>query len=104
MIFVYINYPNPHITIHRDPTCGRIQQHQRPGQRVGRIDISSLEGFLAGAIQGQISFAAEAGLNDIWLEIDLPTPEQEIGLVHIFQALIGQRYTPLSTAPVDLHC
>jgi hypothetical protein len=104
MICVYINYPNPHFTIHRDASCNLIQMHKSPEQRYLRVNRANLGPQLHQFVVGQLRFAAERRLNDMWLEIDLDTPEQEFGLVHVLQALVGQRYTPLAAAPIDTHC
>lgn len=104
MIWVYVNYPNPHFTIHRDAGCGMIQMHQSEKQRHRIVHQQNLGAFLADFIERRIPFAAQSGLNDLWMQIELNTPEQELGLVQVVQALIGQRYRPLATAPIDLHC
>ncbi len=104
MIYVYVNYPQPHCTIHHDPMCASIQKHGRKNQRYRKIDSTNVAEFLAELKAYQIPFAAKAGFNDIWLEIALDTLEQEVDLVRQFQALIGRRYKPLARAPINTHC
>jgi hypothetical protein len=104
MISVYVNYPVPHFTIHRHPSCRSIQMHRVETQRYQTVDQESLGSFLAEFIERRIAFAAQRYLNDMWIQIELDTPDQELGLVHVVQALIGQRYKPLATAPIEVHC
>jgi len=101
---VYINYPNPHITIHKNASCGQIQSHQKGGQRLVKVSASTLKTVLNLLINDAYDFKAEAQRNDLWLDISLSTSEQEIGFVHVIQAILGQRYKPLSNAPISIHC
>ncbi len=101
---VYINYPNPHITIHKNASCGQIQSHQKSGQRLVKVSAVTLKNVLSSFINDAYDFKAEAQWNDLWLDISLSTPEQEIGFVHVIQAVLGQRYNLLSTAPIYVHC
>jgi hypothetical protein len=103
-MYAYVNYPNPHFTIHRDPDCAQVQMHGKPGQRVVRVRPDSLEQVLADFARGRYRFAAHPEANDLWLDISLDTAEQEEGLVHVIQALVGRRYTPLAGAAVYRHC
>ena len=103
-MWVYINYPNPHFTVHRDQSCRMIQMHGKPNQRVRTVTTSSLGDVLSQFIDETIRFASQTGLNDVWMEIELDTPDQEIGLVYVVQAIVGKRYSPLSNAPVGIHC
>jgi len=103
-MWLYINYPNPHFSIHRNPACPMIQMHRVPGQRLLRVIPANLGDFLLEFREDRIPFAAQSGLNDIWIEINLHTPEQELNLVHEVQALIGRRYRPLADARIEEHC
>jgi hypothetical protein len=95
-MWLYINYPNPHFTIHRNPSCHKIRVHHVSNQRVSRVTSSNRVDFLSRL--ENIRFAAQRGLNDIWIVINLDTPEQELNLVKEIQAVIGCRYRPLSGA------
>ena len=103
-MWVYINYPNPHFTVHRDPSCQMIQMHGKAGQRVRRVSTHTLGDFLSELIQERMRFAAQSGLNDLWIEVRLDTPAQDGALVHVAQAILGRRYRPLATAPIKTHC
>lgn len=89
MIHAYVKYPQPHLTIHHESSCSMIRMHNRSGKRYRRVDSDNLGQFLTELVRREIPFAAQPGLNDIWLEIALDTTEQELALVHIFQPLIG---------------
>jgi hypothetical protein len=101
---VYINYPNPHFTIHKNASCQLIHLHQKGGQRIVKVRVTTLKNVLNSFINDTYDFKAEAQWNDLWLDISLSTPEQEIGLVHVIQAILGQRYKPLGNAPISFHC
>lgn len=101
---VYVCYPNPHFTIHRSASCRQIQSHRKSDQRVVNVNTATLKKVLSAFIKDAYDFKAEAQWNDLWLDISLSTPEQEIGFVHIIQAILGQRYKPLGRASISLHC
>ena len=101
---VYINYPNPHFTIHRDSSCQQIQMHRKDGQRTIKINPVTLKDVLSQFINNAYDFKSQAQLNDLWFDISLSSPEQEIGVVHVIQAILGQRYKPLGGAPITEHC
>jgi hypothetical protein len=101
---VYINYPNPHFTIHKNSSCPQIHIHQKSGQRIVKVNPATLKNVLSQFINDAYDFKSEAQWNDLWLDVSLSTYEQEIGFVHVIQALIGQRYKPLGNAPISDHC
>ena len=101
---VYVNYPVPHCTIHRDPGCALIRMHQREGQRVMRVNVVNRPQVLTRLSGRDFRFAAQRGLNDLWLDITLETPEKEEAFVREVQAVVGQRYRPPAGAPIKVHC
>lgn len=101
---VYINYPNPHFTIHKNSPCPQIHMHQKSGQRIVKVNSGTLKNVLSQFINDAYDFKSETQLNDLWMDISLATNEQEIGFVHVIQALLGQRYKPLGNAPISEHC
>jgi len=101
---VYINYPNPHITIHKNAACQQIQIHQKGGQRIVKVNAATLKNVLNSFINDTYSFESKSQGNDMWLDISLSTSEQEIGLVHVIQAILGLRYKSLGNAPISFHC
>ncbi|MBN2502353.1 MAG: hypothetical protein JXB38_16335 [Anaerolineales bacterium] len=104
MIKVYVNYPNPHFTIHLDPNCSEFQKNENSGQRVISIRVDNLGDELLKMIKQKYRFAAQKDFNDMWFVISLDSIDQEIALVHIIQLLFGKRYSPLRDAPVKKHC
>ncbi len=103
-MLVYINYPNPHFTIHKNSSCQQIHKQQKSGQRLVQVNSATLKNVLRQFIDDAYDFKSEAQLNDLWLDISLPTREQEIGFIHMVQAILGQRYKPLGDAPISEHC
>jgi hypothetical protein len=101
---VYINYPNPHFTICQNSSCQQIHMHQKSGQRIVKVNTSTLKNILSQFVNDAFDFKSEAQLNDLRLNISLSTSEQEIGFVHIVQAILGQRYKPPGSAPISEHC
>jgi hypothetical protein len=101
---VYINYPNPHITIHKNTSCRQIQKQQKDEQRHIKIRITNLDDVLTKFINEDYEFRSEKLYNDLWLDISLDNYELEIGVLRTIQAIIGQRYKPLSNAPITIHC
>ena len=101
---VYINYPNPHFTIHKNPSCSDIKKNKKSDQRIVKVSPANLNAVLSQFINDTYKFQANPQGNDLWLEINLSTPEQEIGFVHVIQAILGERYTPLSDASIKFHC
>ena len=101
---VYINYPNPHITIHKDLSCKQIQMHKKSGQRIVKVSPGTLKNVLSQFINDAYDFKSESQWNDLWLDISLSRSEQEIGIIHVIQAILGERYKPLDSAPINEHC
>jgi hypothetical protein len=104
MLSAYINYPNPHITLHFDPTCALIRSHESPGQRILQINVDTVTDVLKNFVDREVRFAAERGLNDMWLFVTFDDRDFEKATVLYIQQLIGRQYRPLATAPVKVHC
>lgn len=101
---VYINYPNPSFSIHGDPNCASIRIANKQDQRQFDVTGDTLEDVLSKFIRRDVSFDAKQSINDLWLNIKLSTNEQEVGVVHVIQAIVGKRYGPLRDAQVATHC
>lgn len=104
MLHVYINYPNPHSTIHRDPDCKLIQRAHVQGQRVAQIKLATLTTELYKFANKEYEFGAQAHLNDIWLEIDFQDAGFETAVAEYVLRLAGQHYTPLLSVKPKRHC
>jgi hypothetical protein len=46
MLKAYVNYPNPKVSIHQKDSCPEIQKMKKPGQRLVRIDATSISAEL----------------------------------------------------------
>jgi hypothetical protein len=99
---VYINYPNPHISIHANNQCSQVRKRLKEGQRVVVISPRNLGEILCKFARREFRFSSGED-NDMWLDVSLDSPEQEEGLVYIVQALLGRHYSRLRRAPVEHH-
>lgn len=104
MIYAYINYPRPHITIHRHTACATVMLHTEAEREIVKVNRSTIAHEVRKFADGEYSFAATGDLEELWLLVSLDTREQEIGVVYVIQALLGLRYAPLGDAPVTVHC
>jgi hypothetical protein len=101
---LYINYPQPHLTIHWDPGCNYIRQHRRERQRFLRVTWANRDRVLTDFGQGEYRFKAESYYNDMWLDVNLSSPEAERAFADDLRSTIGRRYRPLATAEIKEHC
>ena len=104
MIHLYINYPNPHFTIHGNDMCSQIRKMGKNNQRLIAVCMENLNNVLADLMARKYKFAAQKVINDLWIEIFLDSPEQEIGFVNTVQALLGRQYSPFRNARMIKHC
>ncbi len=101
---VYLNYPNPHMTLHSDSTCAEIGKMQKVGQRNVTITRASFTQALSQLTSSGFQLGAEASVNDVWFTIDFDDAEFEGAVARYILRLLGQRYSPLRAAPVQKHC
>jgi hypothetical protein len=99
----YINYPNPHITIHWRDTCPEVRKHHKEGQRVVEINTATIDRALSRFIGREFSFAPNPGENDMWLDVSLGSPRHDEAVVFVVQSILGKRYGPLAEASVECH-
>lgn len=104
MMMAYINYPNPHICIHRNPACSSIQMQRKREQRIVRLDNATLSSQLKRFSAKDYRFGAQAEINDMWLEVNFDDAEFEIAVTQYIKRILGRHYRPLATAKVDQHC
>lgn len=104
MLKAYINYPNPHVTIHDDAGCAAIRQQHKEGQRLVRLDISSLSTELKRFKANDYRFGSTAETNDMWLEVDFADPAFERAVVEYVRKLLAEHYTPFGQVGVEQHC
>jgi hypothetical protein len=99
----YINYPNPHFTLHWNDACPHIQKHHKQSQRVVRITPTSIEAALSRFIAREFTFAPRPEENDMWLDVSLASPRHDEAVVFVVQSILGSRYAPLATASIESH-
>jgi len=104
MLWVYINYPNPHLTIHYDPGCGRIRAMRKPEQRVCRIGAETISSELQKFKTGQYRFGSTPATNDMWIAIDFQDEAFEKATATYIHRLLSQRHKPFVNAPLEEHC
>jgi hypothetical protein len=103
MITVYINYPKPHFTLHSDPSCVEVHKQRKTDQRKVRVNRSTMSSELDRFAGKYYGFAAQASLNDIWLEVDFDHAEFERAVVGYIRRLLGDHYAPFAHAPIAIH-
>ncbi len=92
MIMAYFNYPEKHITIHRNPNCGSVLQQKKLNPRVVSVTPATLGKVLADFAANKVDFGSTNLINDLWLEISLNTLTQEESVVHVVHAFLSRRY------------
>jgi len=100
---VYVNFPNPHLTMHRDPTCAEIQKHHKPNQRHIPVSVNRLSSVLTDFIQQKDRFGANTQENDMWLDLSLATPKHEEAFVYVLHLILTSQYTPFQHAQIIDH-
>ena len=104
-MMVYINYPNPKITIHRDGNCSVVRQHHKENQHVIAVKSQTIEKVLSEFIGNKVyKFSANKALNDLWLDISLSTSKHEESFVYVIQTLLSLHYTPFEQTGIYEHC
>jgi len=63
-----------------------------------------MSNILIDLIANKYKFAAKKKFNDLWVEINLDSPEQEIGFANTIQTQLGLNYGPLRNANMKKHC
>lgn len=104
MLKAYINYPNPHVTVHFDLNCGSIQAQQKYEQLYRYINIATISNELQNFQNKKYVFAANPEHNDMWLEIDFRDREFELAVLNYICNLIGTHYRPLAGIKPGIHC
>jgi hypothetical protein len=100
---VYVNFPDPHFTIHHDPACGQIQKHHKPNQRHIAVTSGTLPNILTEFVQNKHPFAANPQENDLWLDISLATAKHEEAFVYVLQLILAGHYGSFQHAHIVDH-
>lgn len=104
MIYAYINYPNPHMTVHRDPSCKQIMSHLKLDRRVVEINAQNLSNELMKFKMVEYKFAASREINDLWLRLDFDNYDFEIAVANYLLSLLSKNYSPFINIRPELHC
>ena len=100
----YLNYPNPHMTLHNDLACAEIAKMSKANQRDVAITRASFTQAIGQLTNDGFRLGADASINDFWLSVDFGDPEFEEALARYVCRLLGQRYTPLQRARINRRC
>lgn len=104
MIAAYINYPNPHITIHASSGCSAIQQQHKKGQRRVILNLNTLSSELERFSSKFHKFGADQSTNDMWVVADFSDPAFERAVVEYVRKLLASHYAPFVRVAVNEHC
>ena len=100
----YVNYPNPHVTLHGDLKCLEIGKMQKAQQRAVTINRASFTQAINQLTSKSFQLGAQAQINDVWLSIEFGDGEFEEAVAKYACRLLGERYSPLKVAPIKKHC
>lgn len=104
MTKAYLNYPNPHMTLHGDPMCAEIGKMQKVGQRDLTITPASFTQAVGQLAGDGFQLGAQAQVNDVWFTINFDDVEFEEATARYVHRLLSQRYSRLRDAPIHRHC
>lgn len=104
MTKVYLNYPNPHMTLHGDSTCVDIGKMRKTNQRAASITPASFTEVLGHFADKSFRLESKGPANDVWLSIDFGDPEFEEAVAKHVLRILAKRYRPLQGAAFKRHC
>ena len=105
MINAYFNQPNPHVSIHRNLDCGAVTREKNPDTyREVKINILNRKHELLKFEKGEYRFAAQAGLNGMWVTINLGNYEKEKQVVEEITRFLGCKYKAFRDLTPNVHC
>ena len=104
MLRAYLNYPNSRVSLHSEPTCSRIQQARKRGQRRVRVVPKNISTELLRFKGGEYPFASQAVTNDMWLDIDFSDPNFELAVALHIHWLLSARYKRFHDCSPEQHC
>ena len=104
MMKVYVNYPEPKFSIHRNSLCAEVCKMKKAGQRHILIGIDSVSIELSRFANKKYTFNSNAGSNDMWLDIEFDDADFEMSVLEYVHRLIGKHYAPLGKAKLTTHC
>jgi len=98
---IYINYPNPHITIHLNPNCGFIKSSGRLREIRSEDDSSLLLKDISSGPQGELPFTAKKHLNGLWVHIFKGDPN---GIANSIQEELIKTYNVHNNFEIKVCC
>lgn len=105
MLYVYINYPKPHIKIHADPNCNYIMMQSKEERRIIDINAQTLAQEIDKFLQKKYRFASDQALNDMWLKVDFEGDIKfERNTVNFFHSILKKHYRPFVGLEIDVCC
>lgn len=99
MTSIYIDYPVPHFSLRRDQRSEDRYRRAKENRRLVEFTPETFSAAIAPFVNGEVRFASEAALNDLWLDLDFGDYEFEEAIGRYIQRLLGKRYRPLAGAP-----
>jgi hypothetical protein len=100
----YLNYPNPHMTLHRDSACAQIRKMHKVNQRDVSVTRGSFTQALERLADKDFRLGADASVNDVWVSVDFGDPEFEEAVAKHIHRLLGRRYRRLQGTAIERHC
>jgi len=88
----YINYPQPHATIHFDAGCIQFRKQHKSGQRTVCLNPNSSGKEIRAFGSGKYTFRSNASANDMWLDVCFEDHEFEEAVLAYILRLLAMRY------------
>lgn len=101
---VNVNLPNAHFRVHQDPDCIWYLTAGDRGTRVIRVDPASLPQWLEEIGRGEYRFAAQKGLNAMWIEFSFPDRDSAMAAIAQVKSLLDRRHKPIRRVAIEVHC
>jgi hypothetical protein len=92
------------MSIHHNPGCSRIRPRKKSGQRICKLDPTTISAELQKFRNREHRFASTPHLNDMWLEIDFQDGVFEMAVLKHIRKLLGQHYKPFANSSLEMHC
>ena len=89
--------------MHWVATCSTIGQMRKPDQRRVHVNAASRASELR-KFAAIYRFAANAEFNDMWVVVDIGSPQEEARVAEEIRTALGRRYGPFRDATVERHC
>ena len=105
MIKAYINYPDPHVTLHTDQDCHEIGKRNKGNQRHMLINLTSITSDIQHLRSKSFRFSADSSRNDLWLSVDFGDRKFEEAIIEYILRQFASRYKPFQMVKLQPpHC